>query len=337
MRSDSSLTGLSNFVFERLVASRGVRRRAWSLARQLLVQTMGDPICTMEVHGRAMNLRLSHALPQYLADHPLYDRLPGRLSGFLREGRSGLRCIDVGANVGDTIAALRRSGEDRFLAIEPNPRFFELLRQNWPAGTGVTCLPVLCSSSRGVVEVRFDERRGTASAAQTERGLRIERRTVDELVDTYCEGAVDLLKIDTDGHDFEVLRGARGVLARCQPGVLFECDAFGDPDYARECMSTLALFEGAGYRECLAYDNFGHILGRFSLSRHAELADLIFSQITRAHHYLDVLVMRDEQLDAFHRRELEHFVNTIQDEGRRLAAEGVARLALRDRGLRSGT
>jgi len=49
-------------------------------------------------------------------------------------------------------------------------------------------------------------------------------------LDQYCEdqhfSRVDLVKIDTDGHEFEVLQGMRDLLSRYQPQVIFEIGVY---------------------------------------------------------------------------------------------------------------
>jgi FkbM family methyltransferase len=46
--------------------------------------------------------------------------------------------------------------------------------------------------------------------------------TLDEFFAQRGIGGVDIIKIDTDGYEIEVLRGARGVIENCRPKVIFE-------------------------------------------------------------------------------------------------------------------
>lgn len=52
--------------------------------------------------------------------------------------------IDIGANIGDTIAACFAEPTDRFLAIEPDPHFLHYLRKNCATIENCTALEVLC-------------------------------------------------------------------------------------------------------------------------------------------------------------------------------------------------
>jgi hypothetical protein len=40
---------------------------------------------------------------------------------------------------------------------------------------------------------------------------------------------VDFIKIDVEGFELEVLKGATGLLARCKPVVVMECKEFSPP------------------------------------------------------------------------------------------------------------
>ena len=70
---------------------------------------------------------------------------------------------------------------------------------------------------------------------------------MDTLVEQFPEfRTVTCLKVDTDGYDFEVLRGAQKLIARAQPVVLFECQMWNNADYLKDVLETFQLFAGCG-------------------------------------------------------------------------------------------
>lgn len=99
--------------------------------RLLIVKLFNDPVCDLPIHGINMKINLSHSLPAYLNQFQFYDSLPTRLGNFVREKNGMLKCVDVGANIGDTIAAFKKINQDKFVAVEPNPKFRRILEQNW--------------------------------------------------------------------------------------------------------------------------------------------------------------------------------------------------------------
>jgi FkbM family methyltransferase len=314
--------------YSRFLASRGIRRQLWQSLRHAWIWLRSDPPCVMDVHGRALTLPLSHSLPAYLATHECYDRLPHRLAQYVRGRKGSLTCIDVGANVGDSVAAFYVDDTDRFLAIEPNPSFRRYLLTNWGGHPSVVALSVLCSSASG--DGRFDvtEHSGTATIRPSTpggSGAEMQAVTLDDVIARDERFArANILKIDTDGHDFEVIAGAQGLISTARPAVLFECGAFSDPLYVEHVTAALRSFEGRGYTGCLWYDNVGFLIGKYALGDVDSFKKLLFYQLTSPFHYFDILVLNDEALDEFHALEVEYFVGRLADPATMQAARAAS-------------
>ncbi len=162
-----------------------------------------DLACALR-HGE----RELHLVPQ-LAD-------PGRVS------------IDVGANRGIWTEMLRRHSH-AVLAFEPNPKLFQELARR--VGPGAVALPYALSDSSGEAELRVPRRRKGysnqgATLAHDSLGscpygaLAVPTRRLDEIE----TGDVGLIKIDVEGHELAVLRGATGLIARCRPVLVIEME-----------------------------------------------------------------------------------------------------------------
>src|SRR5262249_24598018 len=122
---------ISNLVYKKYCNTKGIERRFWAVSRKFLIKLLRDPPCKLDIHGKGLHLPLSHELPAYLADHKFYDRLPGRLSEYVYEKYRTIKCVDVGANIGDSVAAFYKHKDDKFLAIEATPKFYKYLLANW--------------------------------------------------------------------------------------------------------------------------------------------------------------------------------------------------------------
>lgn len=134
--------------------------------------------------------------------------------------------LDIGANVGGYSRLVRSALPDaRIYAFEPNPEAFRLLSSNLTA-SGVTCVQRgMASTERsGSLFVYPDER--TTGHASLYREMMTgffgcaepcEVPCSFTTVDAFCAGEgidrLDLMKIDTEGHELEVIRGAREMLA----------------------------------------------------------------------------------------------------------------------------
>jgi FkbM family methyltransferase len=263
------------------------------------------------VHGACLELPLSHGLPDYLQRFPLYDSVLHRLSEYLHKRDGSLICIDVGANIGDTIAACFRSDNDKFLAVEPNSQFNRYLCQNFGKRDNVQIVKVMCSSKSLTATFTANTKSGTSSFTPDSQGTKIQTQTLDSLIYEYPTFAnVNMLKVDTDGHDIEVIKGAADTIRRRSPVILFECDAFGRASYAEDCCETLATLKDSGYGSFLIYDNLGNLNGRHSLSVLAPFRDLLRHQLLRTASYFDLLLMPESDIQRFYSLEKTYFRGT---------------------------
>jgi FkbM family methyltransferase len=311
---------LADYVLRKCVSTSGASHLFWTRVRRLLVHTFNDPPCTVTAHGLTLRLPLSHELPTYLRLLPHYDRLPGRLSEYLHSQHGPLKCLDIGANIGDTIAALQRDEHDRFLAIEPDAKFNRYLHENWDV-PNVKILDRVCSSQSGKEKYKVDEKFGTATFYKNPGGAEFQTITVDDLLIEFPEfDRPHLIKIDTDGNDFAVIMGAKQILTG-QPAVLFECDVFGNTHYVEDCLEILALFSAAGYRSMLLYEKFGYPLGRYELHDLTHFKELLFYQLTKKYIYFDILLIPEQDLLPFYALEKSFFLNTLPDPRLRPTAE----------------
>ena len=299
---------IATVVYKQYLAASGVRKKAWSFIRTVLIKLLNDPACSLLIHGRRLKLPLSHALPNYLQQFQFYDRLLQRISDYIHQKYGYLNCIDVGANIGDTVASFYKEETDIFLAIEPNPKFNRFLTENWSWNKNVTVISVICSSSSSDGTFIIQEKNGTASIFQRENGIKMTSRPLDTIVDDHLISMnSNVLKIDTDGHDFEVISGSEKLISRNLPVVLFECDVSANTNYVNDCLGVLKFFKHSGYSHFLLYDNFGNIMGRYSLSDLSAFQNLLFYQLTSSFYYFDILVIKEEDIYQFYKSEIDYF------------------------------
>ncbi len=162
---------------------------------------------------------------------------------------------DIGANVGPyaLIAARATGGQARVFAFEPSPSSFRDLARNVEVnecGESVTPLPLALWSETGLLHVAWSS--DIPGAARHRIGRRREGKAGAQTIGIQLDDAVEQLgvpapthaKIDTDGHEVEVLRGAGKALA--DPGwrsLIIELDR-KETDRNREIR---ALLSGAGF------------------------------------------------------------------------------------------
>jgi FkbM family methyltransferase len=141
------------------------------------------------------------------------------LSNYLKPGEWA---IDVGANVGHyTLRMADIVGEaGRVVAFEPIPDTFKLLCAN-VRRPNVTLINA--AASAGGAMARMSVPGGNAYRAAIGAGdIQVLCLSIDEL---HLPGRIALLKIDAEGHDAEVLKGAERTIARDRPTLIVESGA----------------------------------------------------------------------------------------------------------------
>lgn len=126
--------------------------------------------------------------------------------------------VDVGANAGQSAIRFRAAfPEARIVSLEPiQATFDELVRRT--AGLDIQCHRLAAGSSDSVSTMYltpFSETSSLMRPADDElRGMeQVEVVTLDGFLRDSGIDTVDLLKIDAEGYDLEVLKGASGVLS----------------------------------------------------------------------------------------------------------------------------
>lgn len=142
--------------------------------------------------------------------------------------------VDVGANVGwfSMLAARLVGPTGRVLAIEPNPANCRLVERS-AADNGfaqITVLAVAASDRSGMAALETDGSNGRmilldrAPASALSCSFVVPLEPLDELVRRAGLERVDVLKIDVEGAEALVLRGASDILARHRPAIV--CEVF---------------------------------------------------------------------------------------------------------------
>ena len=179
-----------------------------------------------------------------------YDRLTIRIAREALAG--GGNSIDVGANAGHILRSLVSiSPSGSHWAFEPIPRFAMHLRRHFPM---VNVRQLALSDRTGLMEFRFLPRdpaysslliRPEIEASQEVKLLPTEVCELDDCIPG--DTPIAFIKIDVEGAEAEVLRGAVQLLQRCKPVVVFECST----TILRDCVPIL---EKAGLRVSLLAD-----------------------------------------------------------------------------------
>lgn len=179
----------------------------------------------------------------------------------------GATVLDVGAYIGThTLAFSQFVGpQGRVISIEAQPAAFELLTSNVSGNNlrnvlleHAVAYDKLGSAKIVPIDLDHDDNFGSAAvhAAQDERGaagevvptISTRRITIDSLKLEACS----LIKIDAEGTESIILRGAKETLSRTSPIIYAECNS------VKNGYKTLKVLNNAGYKV------FMHVVDAFN-------------------------------------------------------------------------
>jgi FkbM family methyltransferase len=156
--------------------------------------------------------------------------------------RHARRAFDCGANIGLFSLWSSASGCDKIVALEPDPRNFSQLVTNITLNklqNKIVPVNKAVYSTSGWVTLKLGRTGAWSSVEQTHAPedadvVRVPSITLDDASLEY-QLDVDTIKIDTEGAEYEVLKGARETLQTCRTVVL----EYHSPPLLADCQRLL--------------------------------------------------------------------------------------------------
>ncbi|CAN5280780.1 hypothetical protein BH09BAC3_BH09BAC3_22050 [soil metagenome] len=204
-----------------------------------------------------IDLPANFSLPEYQKKFKLYDRF---LPVLVHEFSSGSTIIDIGANIGDTAIAMLATCKSKIVCVEPSDIFFPYLQKNLSYLTvedkeRVTTIKAFIGT--GEISGTLDHFESTAS-------IKVDRNvnTVSYVpLDNLTAGIQDviLIKTDTDGFDFDVIKSAIKTLGSSEP-ILFWENEISEDFQLKGFTELYSLLTQNSYNHIYIFDNFGNLI-----------------------------------------------------------------------------
>jgi FkbM family methyltransferase len=146
-------------------------------------------------------------------------------------------CIDVGANIGVYSKCLIKFTEAKIIAFEPLPAAFKLLKKLekfhkkrfFPYNVGLSnqtaSVNLFCPNNLSELAT-YDKNYNQVTFFKSDSIRRISSKivTLDEFYKRnkqfFFKDGLDFIKIDTEGHEYEVLLGAKFLIKECKPNFI---------------------------------------------------------------------------------------------------------------------
>lgn len=212
------------------------------------------------LYGRSMLMPAEHPLPAILHRYPQYNRaLALAVSALASTSSQSQTVIDVGANIGETVAVIDQIvPKVSYLCIEADQDIARICKLNHRDNPQVQVEQCFIGEREGALVRLEDDGRANPSTklvGQTDPGdtsgyNRLVR--LDTLASPFAEahGGLSLIKVDTEGYDFSVLRSGSSVIGRYKPALFFE--------WYPELLIGLneQVWDGFDYLSSLGYEHF---------------------------------------------------------------------------------
>jgi FkbM family methyltransferase len=138
--------------------------------------------------------------------------------------------VDIGANLGNHTNGLCNHFSSCH-SIEADPRTFRLLQANLADKENVTCHQIAISDQDGITGFCQDrDNTGKSHVVETMPDhshvntpgsyISVTTRRLDSVID--ISEKIGLVKIDVEGHEMQVLRGAHGIITAHKPSIIIE-------------------------------------------------------------------------------------------------------------------
>jgi FkbM family methyltransferase len=247
----------------------------------------------------------THHLPTILTDLPNYGRNVADVVCALDVAEP--RVIDIGANIGDTAVLLARFAPGcSVLCVEGDSRYMDDLTENVAQVRGVTIAQTFLGDHTGPARGDVVAAHGTGHITLGGEHV-MQLRTLDDLLSDHPAFArPDVIKIDTDGFDPAIMRGARRTLSTAKPVVfyewhptLYEIAGENDTSHAEFLMSL-------GYTGFSFFTNKGELLIHLrNPTRELLLGLASYSRVRRERNnedwFFDIAAFPAERSDAWER------------------------------------
>jgi FkbM family methyltransferase len=179
--------------------------------------------------------------------------------------KKGQTIIDIGANKGHlSIKMSQKAGiEGKILAFEPNPITFQKLYKNLTSSTykNIRAYNLGLGDSEGSFQLITPDEKNTgrdyleASSSLTSEAIGVTVKTLDDVLSAEPPERVDLIKIDVEGFEEKVLKGAIETLKKYKPLLFIEIDDNNLKRQSSTAKSVIGFLEQLGYTSRHAVEN----------------------------------------------------------------------------------
>ncbi len=275
------------------------------------ILNFSDPLINFKLWNYIIKIPFSHNLPVVIAAHKNYNTNLPRIAQYINSKYENIKIIDIGANIGDTAALLRSFVQYPLMCIEGDKKYFDLLKKNTVNFSTIAYVNSYLGEKDEKISVGIQTERGTGTIS-TGGGSFIETKKLDTVINEFPEYKnTKLLKIDTDGFDFKIMKGSTELLKTSRPVIFTEFDQNLMRQINESYNEMFNFFRNLDYKYIIFYDNFGDYLISLNLDEAEKIEDITnYFDYRNTDIFCDICVFHKNDKDLFEltrKNELEFF------------------------------
>jgi len=210
--------------------------------------------------------------------------------------------LDVGANAGDTAARVKLVADIPILSIEGDDISFSYLQRNTRQFEKMTLVKQFLGETEGVINASLDKKGWNTTIVPSATGdSSIGIKTLDTVLRETAvpTGRKKIFKVDTEGFDTIIIRGASQFLQEEKPVIYLEFNRDNMNAINEDGLSTILRLTTHGYDKILFFDD----RGRYILTTRLNDKPLIESLVNYANgkdgliYYYNLCIFHEEDSD----------------------------------------
>lgn len=244
---------------ERMLASLTANKAPDSFFAKFVPNPYQYPQNTSRVVDRD-GIKMNVDISDYIGHYIFFGFKDASVRQLMDLCKPGSNVIDVGTNVGWTVLNLARlSHTGTVFGFEPDPFNYGQCRDNVKLNSfrNIELFPVGLSdvNAQLTMEVRVPSNRGGNRISTTSQGHKVDVVRLDDFEPVKKATHIDLIKIDVEGYEMNVLKGAVHLLQKHHPVLFIEMDDSNLKDQGYSAKAMIGFLHNAGYRNITSADD----------------------------------------------------------------------------------
>lgn len=258
--------------------------------------------------GEVIRIPVNHRLLLYSHLYKNYSTNLRRVSSYIGRKYKSFCAIDVGANIGDSAILIRQGSNPSLICIEGDNRYASLLHTNLKSYTKTKILEVFVGERKTSVKASVVTNFGTGTISYNSDAL-LDVDCLDNIIKT--KKSIKLLKIDTDGYEYSIIKGSKKLISSHKPVLFVEFDRNRYKLHGESDFDFITKMYNWGYKYFLIYDNFGKLIQGYHMKKPLQIKDFKKMFNYKKADYYDLVLFTGNDVDLYNlslKEEREYFM-----------------------------